>query len=326
MGVFRREIIGPIVCNLSIEFLGGEAMKIFRLLLTVITSVCVAESISAETLEEGQTGYVYYESGGGDVTLNGKILLPDSFEARVPAIILVHGSGGIGHREAEWGELFRDNGYATMVIDMFGPRNFTAMSGRNVGSAQDIFDAFNVLIKHPNIDPDQISVMGWSWGANLTVSSALHTKDKGNEHTLKSMVSMYPNCQLTGVSETGSEKAEILVVIGSKDTYTNVELCEELVTTASSRGRRARLIVYEGAYHGFDGDKSATFNHGSLGTHTVRSNWEVTKRARKDVLNFLKAVGTSEGIPASKNTVTEGKKNEACKTPTYANMFPDACS
>lgn len=306
----------------------GERMKprLISFIATVLIALSASESVSAQTLEEGQTGYVYYESDSGDVTLNGKIQLPDRVERQVPAIILVHGSGGIGYREDAWGELFRDNGYATMVIDMFGPRNFTAMSGRNVGSAQDIFDAFNVLIKHPNVDPDQISVMGWSWGANLTVSSTLHTKENGNGHTLKSMVSMYPNCQLTGVSEKGSEKAEILVVIGSKDTYTNVELCEELVATASARGRRARLIVYDGAYHGFDGDKSLTFTHGSLGTHTVRSDWEVTKRARKDVLSFLKAVGTNEGIPASENTVTQGKKNEACKTPTYAKMFPDMCS
>jgi dienelactone hydrolase len=169
-------------------------LKFVSVVISALIAVSAVGSTSPEALEEGQTGYVYYESDAGDATLNGKILLPENIEERVPAIIIVHGSGGIGYREDACGDLFRDNGYATMVIDMFGPRNFTAMSGKNVGSSQDIFDAFNVLIQHPNVDPDQISVMGWSWSANLTVSSTLHTKEKGNGHTLKSMVSMYPNC------------------------------------------------------------------------------------------------------------------------------------
>jgi dienelactone hydrolase len=279
------------------------------------------------SLADGQTGDVYYESYGGDVTLTGDVQLPDGAPGRRPAIILVHGSGGIGYRESTWGRLFRENGYVTMVIDMFGPRGFAPMSGPNVGGYDDVFQAFNLLKTHPRVDPDRISVMGWSWGGGIALSSAAHTKQRGGGHVLKSMVSFYPVCGVSAIPALGNPDAEILLVIGTKDTYTKAWQCEEIVDKGRRDGRRARLIVYDGAYHGFDGNKSTTFTHGKFGMQEIRADYGLAERAQKDVLSFLEAVGTPRGVQAEAGGgASGGAKPEACKTKAYSDLFPDVCS
>ena len=285
---------------------------------------------SADTsLSEGQSGGVYYESYGGGVKLTGDIQLPENATGKHPAIILVHGSDGIGYREATWGRFFRENGYVTMVIDMFGPRNFTRMSGPNVGGYDDVFDAFNVLKTHPNVDPDQISVMGWSWGAGIALSSASHTKGRGEGHVLKSIVSFYPVCGLSAIPVTGNKDTEILLVVGTKDTYSKDWQCKEVVEKGRRDGRKARLIVYEGAYHGFDNDKNETFTHRKFGQQEIRADYGIAEQAHKDVLDFLKSVGTELGVALKTDNSTSGsagEKPEACKTKAYSDLFPDQCS
>lgn len=239
-------------------------------------------------LSKGETGYVAYEGYGGE-TLTANLQLPETGAAKLPAVILVHGSAGIGYREATWGAFFREHGYATMVIDMFGPRGFTPMSGKNVGGYDDVIDAFNMLQTHPRIDPDRVAVMGWSWGAGITLSSAVMTEGRGKGHTFKAHVSMYPVCGVNAVPYAGPKEAKILVVIGTEDTYTKDWQCKQIVDKGVEDGRDVKLIVYDGAYHGFDGNKSATFTHLAFGQQTIRPDAEITRRARKDVLAFIES-------------------------------------
>lgn len=216
-----------------------------------------------------------------------------------------------------------------MVIDMFGPRNFIAMSGPNVGGYDDVFEAFKVLQTHPNVDPDRVSVMGWSWGGGIALSSAATTKERTNGHVLQSMVSFYPVCGVSAIPFTGNKDAEILLVIGTEDTYSKDWQCKEVVDKGVRDGRKARLIVYKGAYHGFDNDKDITFTHGKFGEQTIKADGWITRQAQKDVLAFLKAVGTSQGISAnvgSGSGASGNRKPEGCKDPTFASLFPNICS
>lgn len=305
----------------------SQTIRPFSFIFCLLVAFTIqTSSTKAKSLADGETGYVYYESYASDVTLEGKVELPDDPKGKLPAIILVHGSAGIGYREATWGEFFRDNGYVTMVINMFGPRSFRPMSGKNVGSYDDVFDAFNVLKTHPNVDPDQISVMGWSFGGGITVGAMSHTKKRGKGHVLKSAVGFYPVCGLRSLPRQGNKDMEFLLVIGTKDTYSREWQCKHVVDEGLERGRRARLIVYQGAYHGFDGNKNVSFNHLNFGKMTVKPDRTITEQARKDVLAFLKAVGTDQGIASPGNDSGGDNKPDGCKDPNFAAIFPGMCS
>src|SRR4029453_6097833 len=52
----------------------------------------------------------------------GDLELPPGRLERGPAVVLVHGSGGIGAREDRWAEELRQAGVATFVIDSFTGR------------------------------------------------------------------------------------------------------------------------------------------------------------------------------------------------------------
>ncbi|MBP5856517.1 dienelactone hydrolase family protein [Marivibrio halodurans] len=264
--------------------------KLLAIFYMAVLGGCQTMGPKITDLSDGRTGQVYYESYlDSDLTLTGSVQLPESVSGPVPAIILAHGSAGVGYRESTWGSFFREKGYATMVIDMFGPRGFKPMSGPNVGGYDDIIDAFNILKTHPMIDPDRIAVMGWSFGGGNALNAASMTRRRGEGHALKAFVSFYPVCGVSAVPFIGEEDAKILVVIGTEDTYTEVFQCERIVEKGKQDGRDVQLIVYEGAYHGFDGNLNTTFFHGKFGRQRVKPSATITMRARRDVLTFLEA-------------------------------------
>src|SRR5512136_1938646 len=59
---------------------------------------------------------------GKPVTLAGELRLPLSASARLPAVILLHGSGGISGYVTDWEMDLNSMGVATFVIDCFKGR------------------------------------------------------------------------------------------------------------------------------------------------------------------------------------------------------------
>jgi predicted dienelactone hydrolase len=52
----------------------------------------------------------------------GDLSLPKGAAGKVPAIVLMHGSGGVDRGMAQWVAAFDEIGVATFVVDVFGPR------------------------------------------------------------------------------------------------------------------------------------------------------------------------------------------------------------
>ena len=59
---------------------------------------------------------------GKPVTLAGELRIPESGKGRLPVVVLVHGSGGVGGNVAEWAGEFNAMGIATFVLDSFTGR------------------------------------------------------------------------------------------------------------------------------------------------------------------------------------------------------------
>src|SRR5512137_1332673 len=63
---------------------------------------------------------------GKPVTLAGELRLPPSGSARLPAVILLHGSGGISGYVTDWEQDLNAMGVASFVIDCFKARGIVS--------------------------------------------------------------------------------------------------------------------------------------------------------------------------------------------------------
>src|ERR1700761_5372551 len=102
---------------------------------------------------------------GKPVTVSGELRIAQG-NGRLPAVVLVHGSGGIGAAMEAWVHTFNAMGISTFVIDGFTGRGFAAVNTNQalLGRLNLIIDAYHaldILGKHPRVDPERIVLMGF---------------------------------------------------------------------------------------------------------------------------------------------------------------------
>ena len=69
-------------------------------------------------LSAQDSGTVWFTPDGSDV-ISGELGFPDR-ATPVPAVVLMHGCGGISNTEMGWVPVLRRAGYATFLVDSFG--------------------------------------------------------------------------------------------------------------------------------------------------------------------------------------------------------------
>src|SRR5206468_11948420 len=78
-------------------------------------------NIEFQTLTLSASDFWNGVKAGRPVTISGELLLPKG-EGRVPAVVLSHGSGGIGRAEDNWAHDLRSDGVAVFLVDSFTGR------------------------------------------------------------------------------------------------------------------------------------------------------------------------------------------------------------
>jgi dienelactone hydrolase len=227
----------------------------------------------ATSLADGRSGKIYFESvtptGHFDLARRaadrkavvfGTLLLPAEPAARVPAMVVAHGSSGVSDgREGWWARQLVSVGVATFVIDSFTPRGIreTATGRTPLSSAADTADALSalrLLATHPRIDPRRIGILGFSRGGSVALYAALEPFRRavlGDAARFALHVSFYPYCNDWMVSERLSG-APMLLLLGGRDDYTPAEPCRKYAEWYRSKGAAATVVVYPDARHGFD--------------------------------------------------------------------------
>jgi dienelactone hydrolase len=231
------------------------------------------------TLADGRTGKIEFESitpagfyplmqrsPSPKATISGALTLPPG-EAKVPAMVVAHGSGGVSSgREGRWATRLNDLGIAAFVVDSFGPRgiNETATNQGQLSPAANVADAFaalKLLATHPRIDAARIGIVGFSRGGQVAIYTALEPLRRGvidGDLRFAVHVPFYPPCNTLFVSDriTG---APIRFMLGGADDYTPASLCPRYVDWFRSMGAAADSILYEDAHHAFDGTARVQF-------------------------------------------------------------------
>jgi dienelactone hydrolase len=253
------------------------------------------------------------------LTIPGTLRLPQGATGKIPAVVLLHSYGGIdgtGHGHAV---NLNAAGFATLEIDMFGPRGQAFADHKRV--LPDVFGALNFLAAHPAIDPERIAVAGYSYGGILAMLSLsegyARSFSGGSSHRFAAHIAYYPVCYFFG-RRLGGRRAPyagdidrstgrpLLIIAGAKDEYEGPDTCEKLKESLSDATRSLTTVhTYPDAGHGFDvphgrsyDDSLACFGNGCRVNHF--RNAEATADAYRREVEFLrKAFALEPGRPSS---------------------------
>jgi dienelactone hydrolase len=208
------------------------------------------------------------DANGTPVTVGGEFRIAQG-NGRLPVVVLMHGSSGVGASIEPWVHQFNALGISTFVIDGFTGRGLTtvgpnqALLGR-LNLILDIYRSLDILANHPRVDPDKIVLMGFSRGGQATLYASL---DRFNRLWNKSGVQFagyipfYPDCSTSYLTDTDVAARPIRIFHGTPDDYNPVASCKAYMARLLEAKRDVVLTEYPDSAHGFDA--------GLLGMSTV---------------------------------------------------------
>ena len=186
-----------------------------------------------------------------DAGLSALLGNPSGHGGSYPAVVVLHGSGGLSSHSTKIADRLGSWGYVALIVDSLGPRGMTSQSGRGraVDQAFDAYAALRYLSQSDFVDPARVAVLGQSMGG----SAAFYAVDRDltaqyfNER-FRAAVAYYPGCSIPVPMMT----APVLILIGEADDWNPAERCREMVKQARPDGAGITLTVYPGAHHAFD--------------------------------------------------------------------------
>lgn len=199
------------------------------------------------------------DANGKPVTVAGELRIAQG-TGRLPVVVLMHGSSGVGSSIEPWVHQFNTMGISTFVIDGFSGRGLTAVGpnqallGR-LNLILDIYRALDILAKHPRVDPDRIVLMGFSRGGQAALYASLERFNKlwnKSGAQFAAYIPFYPDCSTTYATDTEVAARPIRIFHGTPDDYNPVASCKAYVARLQEAKRDVVLTEYPDSAHGFD--------------------------------------------------------------------------
>ncbi len=196
-------------------------------------------------------------------TVSGQLRVPAGVSGKVPAVVIVHGSGGVDSRGRFYAEALNKAGFATLEIDMWAARGWLGgVTGRPRSVPQTLPDAYGALVflsQLPHVDASRIGIMGFSWGGVVTMLSATAPYTDAYTGSLRfaAHVANYPVCwvynHVPGYAFASFTGAPLLIQAGELDTYDLPDTCQRLVSGLQPPAQAFISVKrYRGATHAFD--------------------------------------------------------------------------
>jgi dienelactone hydrolase len=250
-----------------------------------------------------RTSYVAFATPS--LTVAGRLnTIPDA-PARTAAVVICHGSDGVDGRGEFHAAALNAAGIATLEIDMWAARGSArgaaARPRSPVETLPDAFAAKAFLAGQPEIDPERIGIMGFSWGGVVTLLTATRQTQElaGDRPGFRGHVALYPVCwayeQVPGLSLADLTGAPVLIQTGEADTYDDPDGLDQLLARLPGASRAViRGVTHAGAGHGFDRDLPTQtiddpFAHkGQGGPVVMEFHPQAAQRARELTVGFFR--------------------------------------
>jgi dienelactone hydrolase len=218
-----------------------------------------SELHAIQTLTLSDQQFLNGDASAQATTVSGQLRLPAG-SGRLPIVVLMHGSGGMGANIEMWAREFNAMGVATFALDGFTGRGLTqtstnqALLGR-LNFILDIYRGLDVLAKHLRVDPQRIVLMGFSRGGQAALYASLkrfHRLWNKSGIEFAAYVPFYPDCATTFVGDTESADRPIRIFGGTADDYNPISLCKHYAERLKVASRDVTVTEYPNAPHSFD--------------------------------------------------------------------------
>lgn len=245
-----RSILAAVVAvGLVLPPSAGRAQTVARLEIHPVATVTL-------TGDQFLTG----DKNGKPAVLAGELRIPKPGSERLPAVILVHGSGGLGASADRWAQELNGIGVAVFILDSFTGRGITSTINdqsqlNSLAMMVDAYRALALLAEHPRIDPNRIAVMGFSKGAVAAVYSSNERFRKlyaPGAVQFAAHIGLYTPCNVTYRDDTKTTGKPIRLFHGIADDYVSIAPCRAYVERLKAAGADATLTEFPGAYHAYD--------------------------------------------------------------------------
>ena len=237
--------------------IGGS---VFPLQAACAQAIFRTEVYPLQTVTLSTADFLLGKKDGKPAMIAGELRIPKPGTDRLPAVVLVHGSGGVGFNSGMWAGELNKAGLATFVTDSFTGRGIinTTTDQSQLSSytmMNDAFAALAVLAKHPRIDPDKIAVMGFSKGAVPALYASMNRFQGAyapEGASFAAHIGFYTPCNVALIDDEKLSVKPIRLYHGLADDWVPVGPCRDYVARLKKVGANIDLLEYPGAFHAFD--------------------------------------------------------------------------
>jgi len=236
------------------------AGSVFPLEVARAQAIFRTEVYPVQTVTLSTADFLLGKQDGKLATIAGELRIPKPGTDRLPAVVLVHGSGGVGFNSGMWAGELNKAGFATFVVDSFTGRGITnTITDQSQLSSytmmNDAFAALAVLAKHPRIDPSKITIMGFSKGAIPSLYASMNRFQSAyapEGASFAAYIGFYTPCNTALIDDEKVSAKPIRLYHGIADDWVPVGPCRDYVARLKKAGANIDLVEYAGAYHAFD--------------------------------------------------------------------------
>jgi len=176
---------------------------------------------------------------------------------KLPAVVMIHENRGLNEHIKMMADTLAKEGYVVLAVDLFNGQ--VASNQQDAGPLSDavrenpteaianLRAAVRYLASLENVNPSQISSLGWCFGGQQSLQLALNTEPK---YPLSSTVIYYGRL-VSDPDELSKIKWPVLGIFGDQDDSIPVENVTNFKVALDSIGIPNEIYVYKGVGHAF---------------------------------------------------------------------------
>ena len=176
---------------------------------------------------------------------------------KLPAVVMIHENRGLNEHIKMMADTLAKEGYVVLAVDLFNGQ--VASNQQDAGPLSDavrenpmeaianLRAAVRYLASLENVNPSQISSLGWCFGGQQSLQLALNTEPK---YPLSSTVIYYGRL-VSDPDELSKIKWPVLGIFGDQDDSIPVENVTNFKAALDSNGIPNEIYVYKGVGHAF---------------------------------------------------------------------------